>query len=290
MNEKNIEIKNIIFFIKNRLKEKYPLEEINSFVNIIFEDLLGFSNVDIHVNYNKKLDENLILEIERITNELLQEKPIQYIIGNAYFYDLKFKVSSDVLIPRQETEELVDWIITTNKNRKPNILDIGTGSGCIAITLAKNIIDSKVSAFDISKKALKIAKENSIINEVNVDFSEYNIIEQSNCINYKYDIIVSNPPYICEKERKLMNENVLGNEPELALFVPNNDPLIFYRKILEFAKNNLSEKGKVFFEINEAYGIEMKNLMNEMDYDEIILKKDINSRDRMICGTLKAKI
>jgi len=290
MNEKNIEIKNIIIFIKNKLKEKYPPEEINGFINIIFEDLLNFSNVDIHMNLNQKLDNKVIYKLERIINELIQEKPIQYILGNAHFYDLKLKVSPDVLIPRQETEELVDWIITTNKNRKPNILDIGTGSGCIAITLAKNIVDSKVSAFDISKRALKIAKENSIINEVNVDFSEYNIIEQSNCINYKYDIIVSNPPYICEKERKLMNENVLGNEPELALFVPNNDPLIFYRKILEFAKNNLSEKGKVFFEINEAYGIEMKKLMGEMGYDEIILKKDINSRDRMICGTLKAKI
>ncbi len=290
MNEKNIEIKNIIIFIKNKLKEKYPPEEINGFINIIFEDLLNFSNVDIHMNLNQKLDNKVIYKLERIINELIQEKPIQYILGNAHFYDLKLKVSPDVLIPRQETEELVDWIITTNKNRKPNILDIGTGSGCIAITLAKNIVDSKVSAFDISKRALKIAKENSIINEVNVDFSEYNIIEQSNCINYKYDIIVSNPPYICEKERKLMNENVLGNEPELALFVPNNDPLIFYRKILEFAKNSLSEKGKVFFEINEAYGIEMKKLMGEMGYDEIILKKDINSRDRMICGTLKAKI
>ncbi len=290
MNEKNIEIKNIIIFIKNKLKEKYPPEEINGFINIIFEDLLNFSNVDIHMNLNQKLDNKVIYKLERIINELIQEKPIQYILGNAHFYDLKLKVSPDVLIPRQETEELVDWIIITNKNRKPNILDIGTGSGCIAITLAKNIVDSKVSAFDISKRALKIAKENSIINEVNVDFSEYNIIEQSNCINYKYDIIVSNPPYICEKERKLMNENVLGNEPELALFVPNNDPLIFYRKILEFAKNNLSEKGKVFFEINEAYGIEMKKLMGEMGYDEIILKKDINSRDRMICGTLKAKI
>jgi release factor glutamine methyltransferase len=221
--------------------------------------------------------------------QLQKEIPIQYLLGKTSFYGLEFEVNPAVLIPRPETEELVEWIIQSQKSevRSQNvkILDIGTGSGCIAISLAKNIVNAEVFAIDVSKKALATAKKNGEINQVKVTFLEKNILETDD-LEQQFDIIVSNPPYVRELEKQEIKKNVLDNEPHLALFVADNDALIFYRKIAELAQKNLSPKGQLFFEINQYLGIEMLILLEKMDFQNIELRKDIYGNDRMIKGTI----
>jgi release factor glutamine methyltransferase len=201
------------------------------------------------------------------------------------FYVLDFEVNENVLIPRPETEELVEWILESQKSKvksqKLKILDIGTGSGCIAISLAKNIPNATVFAIDISEKALATAKKNAEINGVNVTFLEKNILETED-LEQQFDIIVSNPPYVRELEKEEIKKNVLDNEPHLALFVEDNDALIFYRKIAELAQKNLVENGQLFFEINQYLGTETVDLLEKMNFKNIELRKDIYGNDRMI--------
>ena len=221
-------------------------------------------------------------------SELKQEKPIQYILGSTQFMDLEFKVNENVLIPRPETEELVRWIIEDfekNENKEINVLDIGTGSGCIAISLAKYLNYAKVDALDISEKALAVARENTDLNKVEVKFFQANILKLEN-LEDKYDIIVSNPPYVRMLEKEQMKSNVIKNEPELALFVKNEDPLVFYRKISEFAKSNLKKGGCLYFELNQYLGEETKALL-ERDFSEVKLRKDMFGNDRMLKVKLK---
>jgi release factor glutamine methyltransferase len=224
-----------------------------------------------------------------ILEQLKKEIPIQYLLGKTSFYSLDFEVNSAVLIPRPETEELVEWIIKDGvfprNDKKLKILDIGTGSGCIAISLAKNIPNTQVFAIDVSKKALATAKKNAEINEVYVTFIEKNILE-TNDLEQQFDIIISNPPYVRELEKKEIKKNVLDNEPHLALFVEDNDALVFYKKIAELAQKNLSENGQLFFEINQYLGKEMLDLLEKMGFKNIELRKDIYGNDRMIKGTI----
>jgi len=235
-----------------------------------------------------------------ILEQLKKEIPVQYLLGKTSFYGLEFEVNSTVLIPRPETEELVEWIIQNQKSSfdsaqddsgKIKILDIGTGSGCIAISLAKNIPNAQVFAIDVSEKALATAQKNAEINEVNVTFISKNILEVVTLsavegLEQQFDIIVSNPPYVRELEKLEVKKNVLDNEPHLALFVEDNDALIFYRKIAELAQKNLSPNGQLFFEINQYLGKEMVELLEKMDFKNIELRKDIFGNDRMIRGVI----
>jgi release factor glutamine methyltransferase len=271
------------------LSSIYDLGEAESFFYLILEEKQQLKRIDLALNPDLIFSNEEIQLWNSILEQLQKEIPIQYLLGKTSFYGLEFEVNPAVLIPRPETEELVEWIIQSQKSevRSQNvkILDIGTGSGCIAISLAKNIVNAEVFAIDVSKKALATAKKNGEINQVKVTFLEKNILETDD-LEQQFDIIVSNPPYVRELEKQEIKKNVLDNEPHLALFVADNDALIFYRKIAELAQKNLSPKGQLFFEINQYLGIEMLILLEKMDFQSIELRQDIYGNDRMIKGTI----
>lgn len=267
----------------------YDAGEAESFFYLILEEKRQLKRIDLALNPNLTFSNQEIKIWNSILDQLKQEIPIQYLLGKTSFYGLDFEVNANVLIPRPETEELVEWIIESNskieKLKDLKILDIGTGSGCIAISLAKNISNAKVFAIDVSEKALDTAQKNAEINEVNVTFFEKNILETDD-LEQQFDIIVSNPPYVRELEKLEIKKNVLDNEPHLALFVSDNDALVFYRKIAELAQKNLLPNGQLFFEINQYLGKEMVELLQKMNFKNIELKKDIYGNDRMIKGAI----
>lgn len=267
----------------------FDIGEPESFFYLILEEKQKLKRIDLALNPDLTFSNDEIQFWNSILEQLKKEIPVQYLLGKTSFYGLEFEVNSTVLIPRPETEELVDWIIQSWKleagSRKIKILDIGTGSGCIAISLAKNISNAQVFAIDVSGKALATAQKNAEINEVNVTFLEKNILETTD-LEQEFDIIVSNPPYVRELEKQEIKKNVLDNEPHLALFVDDNDALIFYRKIAELAQKNLSPNGQLFFEINQYLGKEMIELLEKMDFKNIELRKDIYGNDRMIRGLI----
>lgn len=289
--EKNIKMKAKIYktqFIE-ALQNIYDVMEAESFFHLILEEKHQMKRIDLALHPDFVLSEKEIQEWDLILEALKKEIPIQYILGRTEFFGLPFKVNEDVLIPRPETEELVEWIIQDAKMegfKDLKILDIGTGSGCIAITLAKNIPNAKVYAIDVSSKALKTAKENAAINQVEVVFLEKNILE-TNDLEMQFDIIVSNPPYVRNLEKEEIKKNVLDNEPHLALFVEDNDALIFYRKIAELAAENLNQNGRLYFEINQYLGEEMIELLHNKGFQDIELRKDIYDNDRMTKAVLK---
>ena len=275
-------IKQYQIFFKEQLISMYDEEELNSIFYLILENVNHLKRIDLALNINLKFTQSEILIWNEIIEKLKLEIPIQYILGSTSFYGLNFMVNNNVLIPRSETEELVDWIIKTSKNyRFINVLDIGTGSGCIAISLAKNIENSNIFALDVSKEALIIAKKNAEINNVTVNFIQNDILQTVE-IDQKFDVIVSNPPYVRNLEKHEIKKNVLDNEPHLALFVTDNDALIFYRKIAEFALNNLVRNGFLFFEINQYLGKETEELLQNIGFKNIELRKDMYGNDRMI--------
>jgi release factor glutamine methyltransferase len=270
------------------LSSLYDEKEIESFFYIVLESFHNKKRIDLALNPEMEMDAVQLLRWESVLSDLKKEKPIQYILGETEFYGLPFLVNENTLIPRPETEELVEWILESTKyeeqNTKLNVLDIGTGSGCIAISLAKNLPSAQVSAIDVSEKALATAHKNAKINKVDVNFILKNILETES-LDEKYDVIVSNPPYVRNLEKEEIKPNVLEYEPHLALFVEDNDALLFYRKIAALAKKNLSENGKLYFEINQYLGKETVELLEEMGFKNIVLKKDIYGNDRMIRST-----
>ncbi|MGC9374595.1 MAG: peptide chain release factor N(5)-glutamine methyltransferase [Bacteroidales bacterium] len=280
-------IKKIISLIKSELNNYYPPQEINSFIYLILHYYFKYSKVQIQLKQEEEINDTIVARIIANIDELKTFKPIQYILGQTEFYNLPFIVAPGVLIPRPETEELVDWILTENKNQYQNIADIGTGSGCIAISLAKNLPKSFIYALDNSADALSITRRNSKLNHTKIHISYFDILKNNNPFDDTFDIIVSNPPYVTEKEKQLMHPNVLNYEPEEALFVSNNDPLLYYREIIDFALKHLNKDGKLYFEINENYGKETALLLEEKNFQNIQLKKDINDKYRMIRGILK---
>ena len=263
----------------------YDAGEAESFFYLILEENHQMKRIDLALNSDLSFSDTEIQYWNSILDELKKEIPVQYLLGKTSFYGLDFEVNENVLIPRPETEELVEWIVESQKSKaksqKPKILDIGTGSGCIAISLAKNIPNATVFAIDISEKALATAKKNAEINDVNVAFIEKNILKTED-LEQQFDIIVSNPPYVRELEKQEIRKNVLDNEPHLALFVEDNDALIFYRKIAELAQKNLTQNGQLFFEINQYLGTETVDLLEKMNFKNIELRKDIYGNDRMI--------
>ena len=276
------EIKNIYH---SELDAIYPKEEVDSFFYLVIEHYFDLERFVLALQPNLALSKDEEQPLFEVLHKLCLEKPIQYILGSAHFMDMDFTVNENVLIPRPETEELVRWVIADlemYENKEISILDIGTGSGCIAISLAKNIPRAKVYGLDISKKALAVAKENAVMNKVEVVFVEADILEIET-FNKKVDIIVSNPPYVRMLEKNRMKPNVIQNEPGSALFVPDDDPLVFYRKIIEYAKKNLKPDGRLYFEINQYLGKATKALL-ENDFTKVELRKDLYGNDRMLKG------
>jgi len=262
------------------LKNIFPKTEIESFFFILLEDRLNLSRVEAALNPNTEINAEHLAVLKNDLIALQNQKPIQYIIGKTTFYNLEFYVNKNVLIPRPETEELVDWIINDSVKTKPTtIIDIGTGSGCIAISLAKNLT-ANVSAMDISKKAIETAKKNANLNKVTVNYINANILNEN--LSQKYDVIVSNPPYVKMEEMEQMKNNVLKHEPHLALFVANKNPLIFYKRIADLAKNNLTQNGVLYFEINQYLSKETSELLKNIGFNNIELRKDFYGNYRML--------
>ena len=272
------------------LKGIHDENEVESFFFILTEYLHNLKRIDLALNPSFEISEAEVQKWESIISELKTEKPIQYIIGETWFYDSKFYVNEHTLIPRPETEELVDWIVATekknDKKEKLTILDIGTGTGCIPISLKKNIPNAEVSAIDVSEEALKVAQKNALENKVAINFILQNILEIED-LKQQFDIIVSNPPYVRNMEKQEIKKNVLAFEPHLALFVEDNDALLFYRKIAQLALKSLTPNGLLFFEINQYLGKETVELLENLGFKNIELKKDIYGNDRMIKGCLK---
>ena len=269
-------VSNIVQYFKEELSSIADEREIISWAYLSIEHLLGYNRSDCIIYADKEITSKISDRIKQIIADLKTKKPLQYILGTTEFYGLKFKVNKHTLIPRPETEELVEWIL---KEEFSSALDIGTGSGCIAITLAKNT-NAKITAIDVSEDALQVAKENARINEVEINFLQQDILQTTSLP--KTDVIVSNPPYVLESEKEKMQQNILQYEPHLALFPPDKEPLLFYKKIGNLAVKSLNCGGKLYFEINEQYGVEILALLSKIGFVDIALKKDINDKDRMI--------
>ncbi len=266
-----------------QLQGVYDKEEVHSFFYLLCDFFLQYSRFEVSMSQDTMVSETNIARFEKVLLRLKAQEPIQYILGTTEFYGLTFKVNEHTLIPRPETEELVDWVLSNlhDQDRVLDILDIGTGSGCIAISLAKNIPRARVSGIDISEKTLEVAQENAVKNQVLVSFCKKDIL-QTTALKNKYDVMVSNPPYVRQIEKKAMNANVLDYEPGVALFVPNEDPLLFYRKIARLAMMSLQTRGWLYFEINEYLSKEMDVLLKEIGFANIEIKKDFREVPRMI--------
>jgi release factor glutamine methyltransferase len=271
--------------MRNELGNLYSDGEVDALIRIIATELLGISNTAYFLRDEVYLNSEQQKQLGDAILRLKKQEPIQYILGETTFCDLTFNVNPSVLIPRPETSELVEWIVNENKNSNARILDIGTGSGCIAISLAKKMPTAKVTGWDISDEALETAKVNNTKNGTNVTFAHCDILKFQPQ-EAEYDIVVSNPPYIKEIEKKMMDANVLDWEPATALFVPDNDPLLFYRTIAEKALTMLRTGGKLYFEINREHGNDTLAMLTTLGYGNMELRKDFADNDRMVRATL----
>lgn len=269
-------------YIKQKLiAASYAETEASALARWILEEEFGFSTLELYAGKDTDFPMEKRKRLNDILVRLARFEPIQYIIGKTEFCGLTLKVSSDVLIPRPETAELVDWIVSDCPQSGLRVLDIGTGSGCIAITLAERMDEAEVSAWDISEKALAVARENALHNNVRIAFSCMDVFNEPTGTSV-FDIIVSNPPYITESERAEMERNVLDYEPETALFVPDTDPLCFYRRIAHIGNQMLKPGGKLFFEINRAYGSETAAMLKYGGYSQVEVRSDSYGNARMI--------
>ena len=275
-----------VAYIQNTLKEYYPLSEIKAFTRLIMERVCDIQPHQFLLCKDKELSEKEKSQIHNIVERLTKYEPIQYIFGKTDFYGFEFEVNPSVLIPRPETEELVELIVRDYPKRKElEILDVGTGSGCIAITLKKLLNKSQVYALDVSEEALKTAKRNAIRNRAPITFFQKDILtpsETADSIEEEFDIIVSNPPYIMEKEKADMEANVLDYEPSLALFVPDDNPLLYYHRITLFAEQKLKKKGYLYFEINSQMGEQVVSMLRMMEFKSIELIQDLSGKDRFV--------
>ena len=269
-------VSKIIPYFKKELSSFVDDREITSLAYLSIEHVLGYNRSDCIVNSDEIISVFDFNKIKYIIEELKKLKPIQYILGKTEFYGLKFKINEYVLIPRPETEELVEWIL---KDKFNTLLDIATGSGCIAISIG-SCTSAKITAIDLSERAIMLAKRNAKSNKVEINFKNQDIFQNTKLP--KVDVIVSNPPYVLEKEKKYIKDNVIMYEPHLALFVPDDTPLLFYDRISSLATESLNPNGKLFFEIHEKYGKQLYLLLHNRGFVDIELKKDINSKDRMM--------
>ena len=283
-------IKDVFSTFKQSLGTLYDTSEIEALTLMIISEITELSKAMIKAFPEQEITLQQHEKLNNILARLQTGEPIQYILGHTEFYGLTFKVNPSVLIPRPETEELVEWVLNSKvesqKSKVSNILDIGTGSGCIAISLKKNFPTAQVSAIDISTEALQTAKQNAELNEVDINFIHADILNINSQIEIpKSEIIISNPPYVTLHDKTQMHTNVTDFEPHTALFVPENDPLIFYKAIADFAIDNLAPKGLLFFEINESLGKETVEMLESKGFKDIELRKDMSGRDRMVRAT-----
>ena len=271
----------IVYEIRDALRGHYPDSEALSLAKMLLTEAFGFSTLELYGGKDKEISGNRLRDLHEMLSRLKKNEPIQYIIGTESFCGLTFEVNPNVLIPRPETQELVRWIEADWKSVPCRILDIGTGSGCISISLAKFLEGAKVESWDISEGALQVARRNCVRNEAEVLLRQQDVLSAVP-EGELYQVIVSNPPYICEKEKVDMDANVLDWEPETALFVPDADPLLFYRKIAELGISMLCEGGALYFEINRAYGEDTLRMLEGLGYRQLELRKDDFGNDRMI--------
>ena len=276
------EFHNILNFFVESLAGLYSRNEIQSLCFQVMQHLCNCSKASLFASDGIVLTEDQQTRLDSFIQRLQNHEPVQYVIGSCDFFDIKLHVDKRVLIPRPETEELVEWILNDNPNTKGSLFDICTGSGCIAITIKRYKPGFAVSALDLSAEAIFLAKENAETNNCEINFITDNILQLSKPIEEKFDIIVSNPPYVMEKEKMEMKANVLEYEPSMALFVPNDDPLRFYQAIGEFGLAHLNSGGKLYFEINETQGENTVNMLKNLGYKFITLKKDFFGKDRMV--------
>ncbi len=283
----NTSIKSIAKVLQNQLCEVYSPEEAQSITSIILEEVLGITLTQWVMDPEISIEPTQEKQLQEVLRRAMQQEPIQYILGKAHFYGLDFRVGPEVLIPRPETEELVALILeehlSTSGKSPLEVLDIGTGSGCIPIALAANLPKAHVHALDISTPALDLAKRNALHHQCHIDFFQCNILLETPLLP-ALDIIVSNPPYVLESEKAAMNNNVLLHEPHSALFVPNDDPLLFYERIAGLAAELLAPKGKLYFEINEKYALDTEAVLEKFKFRQIVTAKDIHGKDRIVIG------
>lgn len=278
----NISVKQAISYIKQEIDPLYPAQEVEALTSIVLQHTLKLSRAAIYLNTETNLSKTVFEDIKKITEALKKFEPLQYILGETWFYGLKFEVNKHVLIPRPETEELVHWILTENGSPPIKVVDLGTGSGCIAVSLAKERAEWNLTAVDISREALDVAHKNALGNKVDIQFTRESILDPSaNFLSGKYNIIVSNPPYVSPDQKEEMLPNVLEHEPHLALFAPGNDPLLFYRRIAHMAATMLEPGGMVYLELNEALPVETAEIFRSSGF-KTELRKDINEKFRML--------
>jgi len=272
--------------LTKELKNVYDSDELRNIIELVIEHITNMSRAEQVKNKVPYLTCTQLENLDAITERLKKNEPVQHVLGEAWFAGMKFKVNKNVLIPRPETEELVDWIVKESKNSKVKsqiIIDIGTGSGCIPITIKKKLPEANVSAIDVCSEALFTATENAIQLNADVDFLLLDFLDEEKWNELgQYDIIVSNPPYVKQSEINTMHERVKEFEPHLALFVPDNDALLFYKKLAAFSKRHLNPTGSLFVEINESLGEQVVNLFQSAGFANIELRKDMQGKDRMI--------
>lgn len=272
----------IINRYKTGLKALYPDNEIRNIADLVAGHLLNYSKIEIHLNHREPISAETAEKFDEALVRLKNWEPVQYVTGNTWFYELPFRVDRRVLIPRPETEELVEWIVRDNNGLPGTLLDIGTGSGCIAVALAKNLPAMQVSACDVSTEALEIAQFNADTNKAAVNFFHLDLLNGTISLPGKFSLIVSNPPYVRIREMQLMLPNVLDFEPGLALFAPEEDPLLFYRRIALLARKYLADGGKLYLEINEALSRETAQVLESAGMYGIMVKEDLNGKPRMM--------
>ncbi len=280
----NRTIKQGVEYIKKELELFYPGEEIRAMTNILMKSIIGVDHYKLYTSPDAKIDKSKWIELREAIFLLKEYYPLQYILHETEFHGMHFNVSAQALIPRVETEELVQWIIEEHEETPLDILEIGTGTGCIAIALKYHLPGVSITATDCSKEALALAKENALKHEVSIHFVQHDILAEP-FPGHTFDVVVSNPPYVRDCEKKFMSKNILDHEPSIALFVPDDQPLLFYEAILSKSCNHLKPGGEIYFEINEAFGPGMTALLNRYDFKGITLRKDINGKDRMIKGS-----
>ncbi len=271
-----------------QLQKIYSLGEATAITNRVFEKAVSLKRSDILKDPAREITPEADASIQNILQQLLQHKPVQYVLGEAWFYNMKFKVNELVLIPRPETEELVEQLIKDRKSKltDPKILDIGTGSGCIPVAIQKNLPASLVTAIDISENAIALAAENAVLHNAHVNFKQMDFLNEKNWEAFPmFDIIISNPPYIPINEKEKLGKNVSLYEPHIALFVPAKSPLIFYEKIAAFGSTNLRPSGKIYLETHENYAQKVADLFRK-DYETVTVKKDMYGKERMIFVTI----
>jgi release factor glutamine methyltransferase len=284
-----MKVRDVIADYREKLSAQYDKDELNEIISLALEAVKGFTKTALTMQSDAKLTTNEAYELGRILYDLKQNKPIQYILGYSWFYGMKFTVNEDVLIPRPETEELCRWIIETAKHKAEikNVLDIGTGSGCIAIAVKKNLSHLNVTALDVSGKALAVAKTNAEQNQTSIHLIHADILQQP-ALAQRFDIIVSNPPYVLHSDKTSLHERVIKHEPHLALFADEEDALVYYKAIADFAAQHLNENGILFFEIHESKGKEVTDLFISKSFRDVELRKDISGKDRMIKAVKKS--